>query len=88
LLQQALIALIRERGYDAVTIQDIVDRANVGRTTFYLHHSPEPPQGMTMAYRHLAGAPRRGARLFMCLRCVLCDAVALRAPIFPHPPPC
>jgi AcrR family transcriptional regulator len=39
LLQQALIALIRERGYDAVTIQDIVDRANVGRTTFYLHYT-------------------------------------------------
>jgi AcrR family transcriptional regulator len=34
-----LIALIRERGYDAVTIQDIVDRANVGRTTFYLHYA-------------------------------------------------
>src|SRR5262249_26345662 len=30
---------ISERGYDAITIQDIVDRANVGRTTFYLHYS-------------------------------------------------
>lgn len=39
LLQQALIALIRERGYDAVTIQDIAERANVGRTTFYLHYT-------------------------------------------------
>jgi AcrR family transcriptional regulator len=39
LLQQALIELISERGYDAITIQDIVDRANVGRTTFYLHYS-------------------------------------------------
>jgi AcrR family transcriptional regulator len=39
LLQQALIALIRERGYDALTIQDIADRANVGRTTFYLHYA-------------------------------------------------
>ncbi len=38
LLQQALIELIGERGYDALTIQDIVDRANVGRTTFYLHY--------------------------------------------------
>lgn len=38
-LQQALIDLIGERGYDAVTIQDIVDRANVGRTTFYLHYN-------------------------------------------------
>ena len=39
LLQKALIELISKRGYDAITIQDIVDRANVGRTTFYLHYS-------------------------------------------------
>lgn len=39
LLQKALIELITERGYDAITIQDIVDRANVGRTTFYLHYN-------------------------------------------------
>jgi AcrR family transcriptional regulator len=39
LLQKTLIDLIGERGYDAITIQDIVDRANVGRTTFYLHYS-------------------------------------------------
>jgi len=38
LLQKALIDLIGERGYDAITIQNIVDRANVGRTTFYLHY--------------------------------------------------
>ena len=39
LLQKALIELIKERGYDAISIQDIVERANVGRTTFYLHYS-------------------------------------------------
>ncbi len=38
LLQQALIDLIGEQGYDAITIQEIVDRANVGRTTFYVHY--------------------------------------------------
>lgn len=38
-LQQALIALIQERGYDAVTIQEIAERAHVGRTTFYLHYA-------------------------------------------------
>jgi Transcriptional regulator len=37
LLQKALMELIAERGYDAITIQDIVDRADLGRTTFYLH---------------------------------------------------
>jgi len=38
-LQRALIELVREGGYNAVTVQDIVDRANVGRTTFYLHYN-------------------------------------------------
>jgi AcrR family transcriptional regulator len=36
-LQDALLALILEKGYEAVTIQDVIDRANVGRSTFYLH---------------------------------------------------
>src|SRR5215510_16130716 len=39
LLQKALIELIGEQGYDVTTIQDIVDRANVGRTTFYKHYN-------------------------------------------------
>lgn len=38
LLQKSLIDLINERGYESITIQDIVDRANIGRTTFYLHY--------------------------------------------------
>jgi AcrR family transcriptional regulator len=38
LLQTALIELIGQRGYSAITIQDVVDRANLGRTTFYLHY--------------------------------------------------
>ena len=37
LLQKAMIELISARRYEAITIRDIVDRANVGRTTFYLH---------------------------------------------------
>lgn len=39
LLQKALIELISERGYDEITIQEIVDRANVARTTFYVHYN-------------------------------------------------
>jgi AcrR family transcriptional regulator len=37
LLQRAMIELVNEHNYDDITVQDIVDRANVGRTTFYLH---------------------------------------------------
>jgi AcrR family transcriptional regulator len=39
LLQRALIDLISQGAYDSITIQEIVDRANVGRTTFYLHYT-------------------------------------------------
>jgi AcrR family transcriptional regulator len=37
LLQDALMAMMIEKGYEATTVQDIIDRANVGRATFYAH---------------------------------------------------
>lgn len=37
-LQDSLTSLILEKGYDAVTVEDITDRADLGRTTFYLHY--------------------------------------------------
>lgn len=36
-LQNALAALIDEKDYEDITIQEILDRANVGRSTFYAH---------------------------------------------------
>lgn len=37
LLKRALLDLTVENGYDQTTVQDILDRANVGRSTFYSH---------------------------------------------------
>lgn len=36
-LQRALIDLIVERGYEELTVQHILDRAGIGRSTFYAH---------------------------------------------------
>lgn len=37
LLHQALMSLILEKKYESITVQEILDRADVGRSTFYLH---------------------------------------------------
>lgn len=36
-LRDALIALLEERGWDDINILDLCERADVGRSTFYLH---------------------------------------------------
>ena len=36
-LREALASLIAEKSYDAIVIKEILERANVGRSTFYTH---------------------------------------------------
>jgi len=36
-LHKALISLTLEKNYDSITVQEVLDRANVGRSTFYTH---------------------------------------------------
>ena len=38
MLHQTLMSLIVKQGYEAITIRDICDAANVGRSTFYAHY--------------------------------------------------
>jgi AcrR family transcriptional regulator len=39
MLQDALNCLIQKKGYEAITIKDICDAANVGRSTLYAHYT-------------------------------------------------
>lgn len=36
-LKAAVLELVRTRPYDSITVQEIIDRADVGRSTFYAH---------------------------------------------------
>jgi AcrR family transcriptional regulator len=38
LVISAMMELMAEKSYDAITVQDLLDRANIGRSTFYSHY--------------------------------------------------
>jgi AcrR family transcriptional regulator len=37
-LGDALVALMHEKSFDEITVQEVLDRAGVGRSTFYVHY--------------------------------------------------
>ncbi|GIN41367.1 TetR/AcrR family transcriptional regulator [Heyndrickxia oleronia] len=41
-IRKAFYELIQEKGYEAITIQDIANRAIINRNTFYLHYENKP----------------------------------------------
>lgn len=46
-LHQALISLTSQKRYEIITVQDIIDKANVGRSTFYAHYTGKQDLLMT-----------------------------------------
>ncbi len=65
-LKEALLALIEERDYEAISVGDIARRADVGRSTFYVHFTSKEEllfDGFEQALVALAAhEPRRGSR--------------------------
>lgn len=59
LLQDALIALVPERGYPAITVDDICRQANVGRSTFYTHYADKDALRSATMEVHLRSLSRR-----------------------------
>jgi AcrR family transcriptional regulator len=60
-LHHALMSLILRKGYEATTIQDIIDEADVGRSTFYGHYTSKEDllrSGFQMLRSELVDAQR------------------------------
>jgi len=57
-LRDALLGLIIERGYEKTSVQDILDRAYVGRATFYAHYRNKEDllkRSLDILREHLSG---------------------------------
>jgi AcrR family transcriptional regulator len=67
LLREALHSLIREKSYDSIAVKEILDRANVGRSTFYTHFRDKDELLVSGIYEmlrfvHSAGPPASANR--------------------------
>lgn len=77
-LRDALVTLILERGWDTVTVSDVCERADVGRSTFYLHFADKENlllSGFDELEAHLATLGRGGAAPFAFAHALLTHAL-------------
>jgi AcrR family transcriptional regulator len=54
-LGDALVALMQEQPFDSITVQDVLDRAGVGRSTFYVHYKDKNDLFLSDAEEFLEG---------------------------------
>ena len=59
LLQQALFRLVAEKGYTAITVEDICREADVGRSTFYTHYPDKESLRKATIDEHMNGLRAR-----------------------------
>ena len=62
LLRDALHSLIRERDYDSIAVKEILDRANVGRSAFYMHFRDKDELLASSIYDLLGTVPSSQAK--------------------------
>jgi AcrR family transcriptional regulator len=63
LLHKALFSLIVEKNYESIVVNDILDRANVGRSTFYCHFSDKDDLLVSGMHGMLLSVQRSGLPL-------------------------
>jgi AcrR family transcriptional regulator len=54
-LGDALVALMQEQPWGSITVQDVLDRAGVGRSTFYVHYKDKDDLFLSDAEEFLEG---------------------------------
>jgi len=62
LLSDALVELMHEKPFQTITVQDVLDRAHVGRSTFYTHYSDKDDLFLGNVDNFFAGAATMLAR--------------------------
>ncbi len=63
-LIETTLALVLEKGYDTITIQDITDRADLGRGTFYIHFKDKADVVWAAIQDMMRGMEKEGHRQF------------------------
>ncbi len=59
LVNTAMLELLSEKGYEDITVQDILDRAGIGRSTFYSHYYDKDDVHVSMMEQMIEDMNRR-----------------------------